>query len=92
MGFIPLPLIDDFLVQVTMGHALIALFLVSVVGVLPLGSRKVLSANVILFGLLFLLTPASLMSDASTVAVFPYRFLGIALLVLAPILFTTAKK
>lgn len=92
MGFTPLPLIDDFLLPVTMGHALIALFLVSVVGVLPLGSRKVLSANVIVFGLLFLLTPASLMSDTSTVDVFPYRFLGIALLVLAPILYTTAKK
>ena len=92
MGFTPLPLIDDFLVPVTMGHALIALFLVSVVGVLPLGSRKVLSANVILFGLLFLLTPASLMTKTTTVDVFPYRFLGILLLVLAPIRYTTAKK
>lgn len=92
MGFTPLPLIDDFLVPVTMGHALIALFLVSVVGVLPLGSRKVLSANVVLFGLLFLLTPASLMTKTTTVDVFPYRFLGIVLLVLAPILYTTARR
>lgn len=92
MGFTPLPLIDDFLVPVTMGHALVALFLVSVVGVVPLGSRKVLSANTIMFGLLFLLTPASLMAKSSTVDVFPYRFLGIALLVLAPILYTTAKE
>lgn len=92
MGFTPLPLIDDFLIPVTLGHALVALFLVSVVGVFPLGSRKVLAANVSLFGLLFLLSPASLMAKGAMVNVFPYRFLGIALLVLAPILFTTAKE
>lgn len=92
MGFTPLPLIDDFLIPVTMGHALVALFLVSVVGVFPLGSRKVLSLDVILFGLLFLLTPASLLAKGAPTTAFPYRFLGIVLLVTAPILYTTAKE
>jgi hypothetical protein len=92
MGFTPLPLIDDFLLPVTMGHALVALFLVSVVGVLPLGSRKVLSLNTLVFGLLFLLTPASLLAKGAPTTAFPYRFLGIVLLIVAPVLFTTARK
>lgn len=92
MGFTVLQLLDDLLLPITLGHVLLALFVVSIVGVLPLGSRKVLSANTIIFGLLFLLTPADLMTTTTTLDVFPYRFLGIALLVIAPILYTTADR
>ncbi|WP_336036384.1 hypothetical protein [Halobacterium yunchengense] len=88
MAFTPLPLIDDFIAQYHVGHALLALFALSVVGSIPLGSRKIVSANALLFGLLFLVTPGSeLGSDP-----FTFRFLGIALLVVAPILYTTARE
>ncbi|WP_232686389.1 hypothetical protein [Halobacterium zhouii] len=90
MAFTPLPLVDDFLVPYHVGHALLLLFGLSVVGAIPLGSRKIVSANALLFGVLFLLTPGSLLGGASNA--FTYRFLGIALLVVAPILFTTARE
>ncbi|USZ67541.1 hypothetical protein NGM10_12485 [Halorussus salilacus] len=83
--FVPMPLIDDFLTQYNVGQALLLVFVLSVLGAIPLGSRKVLSLNAITFGLIFLLTPISL-------APIHYKFLGIALLVVAPLLYTTARS
>ena len=83
--FVPLPLIDDFLIDYNVGQALLLLFVLSVLGAIPLGSRKVLSLNAMAFGLIFVLTPASL-------APLHYKFLGIALLVAAPLLYTTANR
>ncbi|NHN59568.1 MULTISPECIES: hypothetical protein [Halorussus] len=84
-GFVPLPLIDDFLLKYNVGQALLLLFVLSVLAVIPLGSRKVLSLNGIAFGLLFVLTPSSM-------APLHYKFLGIALLVVAPVLYVTARR
>jgi NADH:ubiquinone oxidoreductase subunit H len=83
--FVPLPLIDDFLINYNVGQALLLLFVLSVLAAIPLGSRKVLSLNAITFGLIFVLTPASL-------APVHFKFLGIALLVVAPLLYTTASR
>ncbi|MFC7079687.1 hypothetical protein [Halorussus caseinilyticus] len=83
--FVPLPLIDDFLINYNVGQALLLLFVLSVLAAIPLGSRKVLSLNAITFGLVFILTPASL-------APLHYKFLGIALLVVAPLLYITARR
>lgn len=88
MPFTPLPILDDFLLNYHVGHALVLLFVMSVVGSLPTGSRKVLSINTIMFGVLFLVTPASMLGSSP----FVFRFLGIALLVVAPLLFTTARR
>ena len=83
--FVPLPLIDDFLINYNVGQALLLLFVLSVLAAIPLGSRKVLSLNAITFGLLFVVTPSSL-------APLHYKFLGLALLVVAPLLYVTARR
>ena len=83
--FVPLPLIDDFLIDYNVGQALLAVFVLAVLAALPLKSRKVLSINVILFGLIFVLTPGSL-------APLEFKFLGIALLVVGPMLYITARR
>lgn len=88
MAFTPLPLVDDFLANYHVGHALLVLFALSIVGTIPLGSRKIVSINSMLFGLLFLVTPISELGGDP----FTYRFIGIALLVVAPILYTTARE
>jgi hypothetical protein len=82
---VPLPLVDDLIRPYNVGQALLAVFVLAVVGSIPLGSRKVLSLNLIIFGLLFLVTPVSL-------APIEYKFLGIALLVASPVLYMTAKR
>lgn len=85
MTFAPLPLLDDFLLPYNVGQALLVVFFLSILGVLPLGSRKVLSLNIIAFGVIFLLTPVSL-------APMHYKFLGLALVVLGPMLYVTGRR
>ncbi|MFC4825576.1 hypothetical protein [Halorussus aquaticus] len=85
LEFVPMPLIDDFLLKYNVGQVLLLAFVLSVVAAIPLGSRKVLSLNAITFGLLFVVVPSSL-------APLHYKFLGIALLVVAPVLYVTARK
>jgi hypothetical protein len=79
----PLQIIDTFLLNYNVGQALLLGFVLATVGMLPLGSRRLLGINTILFGLVFALTPQSLVP-------IHYLFLGLALLVVGPLLYTTA--
>jgi hypothetical protein len=81
---IPLQALDKFIVQYNVGQALLLLFLLSIPGSLLVGSRKVVALNLLGFGLLFLLSPASLTEE------FHYRLLGVTLLVIGPVLYATA--
>lgn len=85
MDPLPLQALDKFLLDYHVGHALLAGFVLAVLGSLPLKSRKVLAANAILFGAIFVLTPSSL-------APIQYKFLGITLLVIGPMLYATARR
>ncbi|MEM4782135.1 MAG: hypothetical protein QXG03_11330 [Halalkalicoccus sp.] len=80
---VPLDLLDDVIQQFNLGQVLVALFVLSVLGSLAL-SRKVLSLNVIVFGLIFLLAPSNL-------SPIEYKLLGVALIAIGPILYTTAR-
>jgi len=82
---LPLQIVDSFLLQYNLGQALLLVFVLGVVGVLPLKSRKLLSLHVIGFGVLFLLTPQSLVPVH-------YLFLGIVLVVLGPLLYVTGRQ
>ena len=76
----PLQLVDDFLMDYHIGHALLLGFVLAVGGGLAVTrSVKLLGVNIILFGLLFIITPTSTMPTE-------YAFLGIALLVVGPII------
>lgn len=85
MTLAPLPLLDDFLLPYNVGQALLVVFFLSVLGVLPLRSRKVLSLNLAAFGLIFLLTPSQLAS-------IHFKFLGLALVVVSPMLYVTGRE
>ncbi|MGQ4554824.1 hypothetical protein [Halobellus sp. GM3] len=82
---LPLQLVDSFLLEYHIGQALLLVFVVATVGVLPLKSQKLLALNAIVFGLLFALTPQSLVPIS-------YLFLGLALLVVGPLLYATASR
>ncbi|MFB6112168.1 MAG: hypothetical protein ABEJ35_06495 [Halobacteriaceae archaeon] len=83
--FTPLPVVDDFLRQFDVGQVLLLVLVLAVLGSLPLRSRKILSLNLVVFGLLFLVTP-------STLAPIEYKFLGLGLLVASPVLYMTADR
>ncbi|MFD1685620.1 hypothetical protein [Halobellus litoreus] len=82
---LPLQLVDSFLLNYNVGQALLLVFVVATVGVLPLKSQKILALNTMAFGLIFALTPQSLVP-------IHYLFLGLALLVVGPLLYATASK
>ncbi|MDQ2054749.1 MULTISPECIES: hypothetical protein [Halobellus] len=82
---LPLQLVDSFLLNYNVGQALLLVFVLATVGVLPLKSQKLLALNVIVFGLIFALTPQSLVP-------LHYLFLGLALLVIGPLLYATASN
>lgn len=80
---LPIQVIDRFLLNYNVGQALLLLFVLVMLGSLPLKSRKVLAVNAVLFGVIFALTPVALVP-------LHYAFLGLGLLVVGPLLWTTA--
>ena len=92
----PLQLVDSFLLQYNTGDALLAIFVLGLLATLPLKSRKVTLLHIIVFGALFLLLPGSMFSVDSSGAhllgsVLEYKMLGLGLLVISPVLYTTAS-
>jgi hypothetical protein len=81
----PLPVVDEFLRQYTVGQAILLLFVLTILAGFALKSRKALAAIVLVFGFLFLATPSSLVA-------FHYRMLGIGLVVLGPMLYVTGER
>lgn len=80
---VPLGFLDDVIQAYNLGQVLVLAFVVSVLGSFAL-SKKLLSINVIVFGFLFMLAPSNLTP-------LPYKLLGIALIVMGPVLYTTAR-
>lgn len=80
-----LQLLDSFLLNYNVGQVLVLAFVLAMLGSLPLKSRRILALNCLLFGLVFLVTPVSLSSIA-------FKFLGVVLVVLGPLLYMTGTK
>ena len=94
--FIPLQVIDGFLLKVNLGDALLAGFILGLPVVMLKGSRKLTMLHVILFGSILLLGPGSMYDPSKDLAllgsVLQYKLVGLAMLVTAPVLFTTADR
>ncbi len=82
---LPLQVIDSFLLNYNVGQVLLLGFIVTTLGMLPLQSRRLLALNTVVFGLIFLLTPVQ-------VAAPHYLFLGVALVIVGPMLYVTASR
>lgn len=80
----PLQVVDSFLLNYNVGQALLLVFVLVTVGTLPLRSQRLVSLNLIVFGLVFLLTPQALVP-------FHYMFLGLVLLVVGPLMYAIAR-
>ena len=86
-GWVPMPLIDDFLLDYHIGHAALVLFVLTVPLGLMKSSRKLLALILIGFGGLFLAVP-SIDADAGVA----FGLLGLVLMVVGPVVFTTATR
>ena len=85
MNALPLQLLDTFLLDYHIGHVLVLTFVLVMLGSLPFRSRKILALNAILFGVIFIAVPLSMTENIM------YRLVGFALVIVAPILYTTAE-
>ncbi len=83
---VPLQTIDNFMLELHMGHALLGLLALAILGALPLKSMKIIGLNIILVGSLFVLTPVSMTGDTVI-----FRLVGIALLMIGPILYVMGR-
>ena len=86
-GWVPLPLIDDFLLDYNVGHAALVLFVLTIPLGLVKSSRKLLALVIIGFGGLFLAVP-SIDSEAGI----GFAMFGLVLMVVGPVVFTTASR
>mgnify|MGYP007020454208 CR=1 FL=1 len=80
---LPVQIVDSFLLNYNVGQALLLGFIMITVGALPLKSRKLLAANATAFGFIFILTLQALVP-------IHYLFVGFALVMIGPLLYTTA--
>ena len=76
-------LVDSILLDYNIGQIMLAGFVLTTLGALPLKSQQVIGLNTILFGVIFILTPSTLMPSF-------YLFLGLTLLVIGPLVYVTA--
>jgi hypothetical protein len=91
----PLQLVDSLLLQYNTGDAVLILFVLGLLGTLPLKSRKVTTLHTMLFGLLLLVLPGQMLTVSSNGAhllgsVLQYKMLGLGLIVAAPVVYTTS--
>ena len=85
-SIVPLQVIDDFLLNFNLGQVILFLFILALpVGYIQ-GSRKITAINVMLFGFLFLVVPSIGGGPVH------YAYLGVALLVLGPVTYSTASR
>ncbi|MAT09200.1 MAG: hypothetical protein MK159_02845 [Halobacteriales archaeon] len=82
---VPMPLLDDFLVNYNLGQVILAMFILSLPVGFVFGSRKITAINVSMFGLLLTLAPSLGGGDVY------FGYLGIILLVLGPMIYSIAK-
>lgn len=81
---LPLQVIDSFLLNYNVGQALLLGLILTTLMALPLKSQRVIAINTTLFGVIFLLTPVSLATPT-------YLFLGIALVIIGPMLYVSSR-
>jgi Na+/phosphate symporter len=83
---VPLQVIDDFLLQYHVGQVLVLVFVLGLLATLPLKNRTAIGLHVVVFGLIFLLTPLSLMGSDVT-----YKLAGLALLFVGPMIIVVGR-
>ena len=86
MTALPLQVIDNFLLNYHIGHALVVVFALVMLASLPLRSRKVLALNTLLFGVIFMVTPYQMVESIL------FRLGGLGLVIVAPLLYVTADS
>ena len=92
---LPLQLVDSFLFNYNIGDALLLVVVLGAIGILAQRSNKLFGVHLLTFGLLFMILPGNMLEPKPNSvfdAVAMYKFVGLALLVLAPVVFSVARR
>lgn len=91
----PLQIIDNILLTFNVGDVLIGVVLLGMLGTLFRRSGKLFSLHLITFGLLFVVLPAGML-ETQAASLLPsaemYKFFGLGLLLLAPIVYSFVRR
>lgn len=85
MSSLPLQVVDNFLLQYNLGQALLLVYVLATLAALTQRSMKLIALQTITFGLIFVLVPSI---DGPG----HYLYLGIALLMVAPMVYVSADR
>jgi hypothetical protein len=93
----PLQLVDSFLLNYNVGDALLVAFALGFLATLPLKSWKATTLHVVLFGAIFLVTPSAMLAVDPSGSHFlgsalQYKLLGLGLLAVGPVLYTSGRS
>jgi hypothetical protein len=94
---LPLQVVDSFLLNYNVGDALVLVFALGLLATLPMRSRRLTTLHVILFGLVLLLTPSGALAVNSSGnhllgSALQYKLLGLGMLVVGPVLYTSGSR
>lgn len=81
----PLQALDNFIIQYNLGQALLVVWVLATLAALTQRSGKIIALQTMTFGLLFVLVP-SINGPGH------YLYLGMGLLLVSPLVFTTADR
>lgn len=90
----PMQAIDSFLLQYNVGDVLLLVTILGALSIAFIGSVKLLSVHLVIFGSLFVLLPISMFEPgAGSVLGQPalYKVLGLVILVIAPVVYTITR-
>lgn len=92
---LPLQLVDGFLASYNIGDVLLLVVVLGAIGTIVQRSNKLFGIHLLTFGLLFMVLPVSML-EPEVGSVFgakeTYKFVGLALLVLAPVVFSVSRR
>lgn len=81
MFALPLQVIDNFLMQYNVGQVLALVFVLGLLGTIPLRNKTISGAHIAIFGLVFVATPLSTMGNDII-----YKFFGLGLIFIGPMI------
>lgn len=84
---LPLQAIDNVLRQFNLAQILVAVFVLSVLSVVPLKSMKLVGIVVLSFGAIFLMLPLQMAGNTSV-----FKLVGVGLIVVGPMVFAVAEN
>jgi hypothetical protein len=85
MFTLPLQALDSFLLQYNLGQVLLVVFVLAMLAALTQRSGRIIAIQTMTFGLLFAVVPS--INGPSH-----YLYLGLGLILISPLIFTTADR